>query len=223
MGAQEALFERFRPKTWTEVVGQGAAVKALLAKAAESGWAPRAYWIVGQSGQGKTTIARLIAAEVACRLNTHEVDAGDLTPAEIGKWEAGFHRCALDFDGNGKTGHALIINEAHGLTGAAMRRLDVMLESGMPRSAVVIFTTTVEGERLLDGKQEDVSPLIDRCFTVRLTRQGLCEVFAKRAQEIAEKAGLNGQPLERYVKLAKDCHNSLRGMLAAIERGVMKS
>jgi DNA polymerase III gamma/tau subunit len=59
------LAERYRPATWDEVVGQEKVVARLRALSARGGLAGRAYWLSGQSGTGKTTIARLIAQEVA--------------------------------------------------------------------------------------------------------------------------------------------------------------
>src|SRR3954447_17285380 len=67
--ADSALFrgpltEQYQPRTWADVVGQDKIVQRVQALA-KRGLAGRAYWISGQSGTGKTTIARLIAQEVA--------------------------------------------------------------------------------------------------------------------------------------------------------------
>ena len=69
------LTERYRPQTWADVAGQDKVVSRIRALA-KRGLAGRAYWLSGQSGTGKTTIARLIAAEVASEWDTEEVDAG---------------------------------------------------------------------------------------------------------------------------------------------------
>ncbi len=62
----QALYEQYRPTQWRDVVGQDKTLKRIdvLHRRGLSG---RAYWLSGQSGTGKTTIARLIAAEIDSR------------------------------------------------------------------------------------------------------------------------------------------------------------
>ena len=74
------LADKCRPATWEEVVGQEGCVASALAK--QSGLAG-SLWLSGQSGTGKTTIARLIAAEVADSFLIEELDAAALTVAEL--------------------------------------------------------------------------------------------------------------------------------------------
>ncbi len=217
------LHEKYRPRVWAEVLAQPRAVGALQANAKRVGWAGQGYWIVGGSGTGKGCIARLIAAEVADDLNIQEVAAGDLTPAAVGEFERNFHRYGLDFGGGGKYGHALIVNEAHRLGGPTVARFNDFLEKGMARLCVVIFTTTNEGERLLDGRQEDISPLISRCFPCYLARRDLAVAFAKRAKEIAVAEGLDGQPESKYLRLVQDMKNNMRLVLSEIQAGRMSA
>ena len=69
-----SLFERYRPRTWGEVVGQDkliAKVNALRPR----GLGGRAWWIAGPSGAGKTTCARILAREVAAEHAITEMDA----------------------------------------------------------------------------------------------------------------------------------------------------
>ena len=58
------LHESYRPHAWSDVIGQDKAL-AKIDALRKRGLSGRSYWISGQSGTGKTTIARLIAAEVA--------------------------------------------------------------------------------------------------------------------------------------------------------------
>jgi len=68
---------------------------------------------------------------------------------------------------------------------------------------------------------DDSTPLLSRCIVLTLARRGLAEAFAERARAIAQSEGLNGQPIEKYLRLAKNHRNNLRAMLQEIEAGGM--
>ena len=111
------LFEQHRPDRWSQVVGQEKALKRIDVLR-RRGLAGRAFWISGQIGTGKTTIARLIAAEIADEWSTTEIDAHEATPAVIKTLETACRCRAL-----GKGGRAIIVNEAHGLRKDSIRQL----------------------------------------------------------------------------------------------------
>jgi len=121
------LHEQYRPRCWTDVVGQDKAI-AKIETVGRRGLSGRAFWIAGQSGTGKTTIGRLIASEVASDLCIEEIDATDLTPAALRSIE---HRMTMYGLGD-KPGRAFIVNEAHGLRKDTIRQLLVLLER-LPR------------------------------------------------------------------------------------------
>jgi len=208
------LYEKYRPKAWSEVVGQDKMIER-ISQIKQRGLSGRAYWLSGQSGTGKTTIARLIASEIATEHYIEEIDATSLTPSALARIESSMQLYSF-----GKGGRAYIINEAHGLSRPAVRQLLVLLER-LPSHVVVIFTTTTEGQLTFFEDKQDAAPLLSRCLRLDLARRDLAKPFAEKAYKIAEKEGLNGKPIERYVKLCQEYRNNFRSVLQSIESGSM--
>lgn len=208
------LHEKYRPVSWSDVVGQSKAV-AQLQRIGQSGFGGRAYWLQGQSGTGKTTLAYLVAQDAADPCCIEEYDGGELTPAMIRDLEK---RVAVK--GFGKGGRAVIVNESHGLRKDTIRALLVALER-IPSHVCWLFTTTCDGADSLFEEQIDGSPLLSRCLPINLSRRELAQAFAERAFLIARQEKLDGRPMADFVRLAKDCRNNLRMMITRIEAGDM--
>jgi replication-associated recombination protein RarA len=134
-----SLFERARPTEFSQVVGQDAIVKRLTALESRQALGGRAYWIAGLSGTGKTTLAKIIAGKIAGEFSTTEISVKQLDVKALDDWERSTRMKCIDGQG-----HALIVNEAHGLKPNTIYHLLDLLERLRPY-CVVIFTTTNEG------------------------------------------------------------------------------
>lgn len=212
--AKMRLYEKYRPKKLSEIVGQSKAV-GKIRQLNKNGMGSRAFWISGLSGTGKTSLARIIAAKIADEFYVTEYDNA------IGVEDLEQINMSMNFYGGGKGGRAFIINEAHGLRKWIIQEFLGILER-IPEHVVFVFTTTKAGQEGLFEDQIDAGPLLSRCIEITLRTKNLEKTFAKRARQIAIKEHLNGKTLTGYEKLARDCKSNFRTMLQKIEAGEMK-
>ncbi|NQT15766.1 MAG: AAA family ATPase [Planctomycetes bacterium] len=207
------LHEKYRPKDWSEVVGQDEALAKIDRLRKSGGTTGRAWWIRGPSGTGKTTIARLLAQEVADPLLIDEADVGAVDKAYLAGIQETLRYKPL-FGG----AHVWIFNEAHRIRSNLVSEFLTMLDP-VPPKAMYVFTTTDAAQKELWDKKLDAAPFLSRCEDIQ-TRSAVLE-FARRAQAIAREVSLDGKPLDSYIRLYKRCRGSLRQMLAEIEGGAM--
>ncbi len=210
-----SLFERVRPTSWGEVVGQDNALKTIARLRNSGGLGGRAFFLSGPSGSGKTTIARLIAAELASDLGTEEMDSSEVTAewirdVRINQWQRVIGT---------PSGRAFIVNEVHGLRDQIVTRMLTLLEP-VPAHAVWVFTTTATAKSDLFGEKSDSHPFLSRCVEIELLTTGTTE-YAKRLKAIAEAENLDGRPVSDYERLLRSCKGNMRQALNKIESGLM--
>ena len=215
MPESTTLHEQFRPRSWSEVIGQDKAL-ARISALRRRGLPGRDFWISGASGTGKTTIAWLLAAEVADDYAIEELNTNDATAQRLREIERSEYMMRpID-----RRVHALIANEAHGLQRDIIRKLLCMLDP-VPSHILWALTTTSESQDKLFDNLDDAHPLLSRCVNLPLARRDLAKQFAAKAREIATAENLDGRPIGDYVKLSQRCRNNFRGMLQAVENGEM--
>jgi DNA polymerase-3 subunit gamma/tau len=156
-----ALYRKYRPQTFDEVVGQEAVVRT-LSNAIEGGKIRQAYLFAGPRGTGKTSLARILAKSVNCKLGptTHpdntchactSIAAG--TSLDVIEMDAASQRGIDDIreirervvlqpvEGRSKV---YILDEAHQLTDAAWNALLKLIEEPPPHLLFVFCTTELQ-------------------------------------------------------------------------------
>ena len=132
-----ALYRKYRPKTFKEVLGQEHIVK-VLESSVEANKVSHAYLFVGSRGTGKTTVARIFATDIGVSANDlYEIDAASNRGIEdIKELREGVR--VLPFDSKYKV---YIIDEVHMLSKDAWGALLKTLEEP-PKHVIFILATT---------------------------------------------------------------------------------
>lgn len=199
-----ALYRKYRPKKWGEVMGQDHVVQ-VLADSIESKKVSHAYLFVGSRGTGKTSVARIFAKEIGVSANDLlEIDAASNRGIEdIKELREGAR--VLPFDSKYKI---YIIDEVHMLSKDAWGALLKILEE--PPKHVIFILATTEFHKVPDT-------IISRCQvfnfkkpTERVLRDRLVEISK------AEKYKLEPESAELIALLGDGSFRDADGILQKV-------
>lgn len=135
--SSETLYRKYRPKNFSDVVGQDHIVK-VLEQSVKNGKIGHAYLFAGSRGTGKTSVARIFAHAVGCSdTDMYEIDAASNTGVDdVREIRDAVH--TLPYESPYKV---YIFDEAHMLSKAAWNALLKTLEEP-PKHCIFILATT---------------------------------------------------------------------------------
>lgn len=218
-----ALYRRFRPQRFDEVLGQEHVTRALRS-AVRDGKAAHAYLFSGPRGTGKTSTARILAMALNCEspldgepdgtcqscvairqgssLDVQELDSA--TNRGIDEMKDLLSRVSLGTPGRWKV---YIVDEVHQLTSAASSALLKTLEE--PPGHVIFVLATTDPQKVLPTIRSRTQH-----FEFRLLGH---DVLGSLLSDVNSRASL-GLPAEAIDLVVKRGHGSARDALSALDQ-----
>lgn len=170
-----ALYRKYRPQAFSDVVGQGHIVE-LLESTIKHKKISHAYLFCGGRGTGKTTVARIFARDIGCNPeDIIEIDAA----SNRGIDEIRELRDAVRTAPFSSPYKVYIVDEAHMLTKEAANALLKTLEE--PPSHVIFILATTDPEKL-------PATIVSRCQKVIFKSPDI-ETLSKQLLYVAEQEG----------------------------------
>ena len=222
-----SLYRKYRPQTFSDMVGQSAAV-GVLQESLREGRLGHAYLFSGPRGCGKTSAARLVAKSLNC-LNPRDgcEPCGECENC-IGI-AAGEHLDVIEIDGASNRGidnirdlrsqvnlkplsskyKVYIIDEVHMLTEAAFNALLKTLEE--PPANVVFLLATTEPHKV-------PVTIRSRCQHIPFHRISIADMV-KRLGYVCGCENISSEP-EALWELARQADGALRDALSLAEQAI---
>ena len=219
----QALYRKYRPKTFSDVKGQEAIVTTLKNQL-QAGRVGHAYLFCGTRGTGKTTVAKILAKAMNCESLTEDGPCG--TCARCQSIENGSSMNVVEIDGASNNGVAdvrqivdevnyapidggrkvYIIDEAHMLTENAFNALLKTLEE--PPAYLTFILATTDPQKIIPTIQS-------RCQRYDFKRIPVQTITA-RLQELLDKEGVQAEA-RALNYIARVADGALRDALSLLE------
>ncbi len=198
-----ALYRKYRPQKWGDVVGQDQVI-SVLESAIEAKGISHAYLFAGSRGTGKTSVARIFAREIGCKANDlFEIDAASNRGIDDVR-DIKESVNTLPFESPYKV---YIIDEVHMLTKEAFNALLKTLEE--PPAYVVFILATTEMEKIPET-------VLSRCQVFQFKKPNE-SVLKGVATSVAKKEGYTLEPAAaELIALLGD--GSFRDMQGQLEK-----
>jgi DNA polymerase III subunit gamma/tau len=219
-----ALYRKYRPQDFDEVVGQDAVVRTLK-NAIASGQVRQAYLFAGPRGTGKTSLARILAKGLNCSLGP--TPTPDKTCNACVTIAAGTSLDVVEMDAASQRGiddireirervvlqpvegrfKVYILDEAHQLTDAAFNALLKLIEEPPPH-LVFVFCTTDLAKMLPTVRS--------RCQTFAFSRPRLPDLV-RLLRRVAEGEGFEA-PDAALSLIARAARGSFRDAVSTLDQ-----
>lgn len=220
----QALYRKWRPKTFADVVGQEHITETLRRQCAQ-GRPSHAYLFTGTRGTGKTTCAKILAKAVNCQ---HPVDGNPCNqcPACLGI-DSGRNLDVLELDAASNNGvdqvralredaiyapasvryRVYIVDEVHMLSLSAFNALLKILEE--PPEHLIFILATTELHKV-------PATILSRCqrFSFKRIRP---QDIARRLNDVAEQEGMHVTP-DACELLSRLADGALRDALSLLDQ-----
>ena len=175
-----ALYRKYRPQAFKEVMGQDHIVKVLEGELENKNIA-HAYLFCGSRGTGKTSVARILAREIGCTASDLvEIDAASYTSVDNIR-ELNDTINTLPFESPYKV---YIFDEVHMLSKSAFNALLKTLEE--PPKHVIFILATTELEKVPET-------VVSRCQTF-IFRKPTQKILKDMVLSVAKKEGFTLEP-----------------------------
>ncbi len=221
----QALYNKWRPQKWDEVVGQQHVIQTLR-NAVTGGHVIHAYLFAGPRGTGKTTAARLLAKAINCLdpdpaarpcnqcahcmavnegrfLDLIEIDAASNTSVE----DVRDLRDKINFTPNQGQYKVYIIDEVHMLSTAAFNALLKTLEEPPPHAIFILATTEMH---------KIPATVLSRCQRHEFRRVPVDDIVSQ-LNKIVKSEKLTAEP-EALTLIARQSAGGLRDAISLLDQ-----